>query len=174
MPEGSSSAAPVMSPGPRLAKKPFFSPFPARFLIFLTGADAVICSGMISRPSLSPPTIERRRSTHCCERRTLQRPLNSSAGVHDQADDKQNNEQEEKDFRDAGKRHGQSAEPQKRRDQGDHEEYQRVVKHTVASSLSVSADGLPSARHFSLRQELVSSINEIRTGRLPLQLTARV
>src|SRR5258708_432301 len=165
MPEGSSSAAPVMSPGPRLAKKPFFSPFPARFLVFLTGADAVICSGMISRPSLSPPTIERRRSTHCCERRTLQRPLNSSAGVHDQADDEQNNEQEEKDFRDAGKRHGQSAEPQKRRDQGDHEEYQRVVKH-VTSSLSLLADGLPSAKHPQHREEIPSAINKIPTWRL--------
>jgi len=37
-------------------------------------------------------------------------PLSSPPNVHDQADNEQNDEQEEKDFRDSGKRHGHSTE----------------------------------------------------------------
>src|SRR2546429_7275025 len=99
MPEGSSSAAPVINPGPRFAKKPFLRTF---------AVVVAVCEAFLERrrPRLG--------SDHCkdiyCERRTIQRPLSSSTDVHHQADYKQHDKQEEQDFCDACESNGQSTE----------------------------------------------------------------
>ena len=61
--------------------------------------------------------------------------LHSSANVHDETDDEQDQEYQEENFRYPGKRHRDATKSQNRRYEGDYQEYQRIVKHVCTSAL---------------------------------------
>src|ERR1051325_362817 len=103
MPDGSSSEAPVTSPGPSIE---------------------------MNRRSLPGLALESRRVTM---RAQAMRPLYPSPEVHDETYQEEHEEQDEENLGDTGKCHSGSAETEQRRDDRDNQKYQRIIKHLRTS-----------------------------------------